>query len=228
MKYLKSPWKINESLDIENCMDIKNLLQDILDDYEVVSYDENAEIPEGDVTSQEVNRYWRFTEGFPEQTFLPEDLLKNEKSKRLKKSINNIFGIYNLSKTACQEIYDKLIKLKDNIESLILANVEIDWRREPTFHNDRFYVYILIHNVPGKRNEGINNKSYKYSEVPFAVAHHLGNPIDAVDQFIQLAKKYIDRNDLKNAKECLESADKAIEDAKQVVDDFRKGNIKFS
>ena len=70
-------------------------------------------------------------------------------------------------------------------------------------------------------------KSYKIDEVPKAIAHHLGNPIDAIDSFINLSRKYLEKGDIENAKECLEEANKAVENAKSIIDDFRKGNISF-
>lgn len=70
-------------------------------------------------------------------------------------------------------------------------------------------------------------KEYKIDQVPFAVSHHLGNPIGAIDSFISLAKQYLERGDIENAKQCLEEADNASEDAKGRIQDFRSGNISF-
>ncbi len=70
-------------------------------------------------------------------------------------------------------------------------------------------------------------KRYPYGEIAFAVAHHLGNPVDAIDSLVNSAKKYLERGDVEKAMECLSEADNAIEDAKSKVQDFRIGNISF-
>lgn len=75
--------------------------------------------------------------------------------------------------------------------------------------------------------ETFNDKEFKVSEVPFAVAHHFGNPLDAIDSFVNLAIKFLERGNVEKAKECLVDASSTIEKAKQVLDDFRKERIKF-
>lgn len=70
-------------------------------------------------------------------------------------------------------------------------------------------------------------KTYTYDEIPLAVAHHLGNPVSAIDSFVVLAKKYLERGDVAKALECLNSCDDAIEDAKAKIFDFKTGNISF-
>lgn len=70
-------------------------------------------------------------------------------------------------------------------------------------------------------------KKYKRDEVAFAVSHHIANPVDAIDSFVNLAKRYLERSDTAKALECLTEADRAIEEAKQRVHDFRTGNISF-
>jgi C4-dicarboxylate-specific signal transduction histidine kinase len=75
--------------------------------------------------------------------------------------------------------------------------------------------------------ETYENKIYKIDQIDFAVAHHLGNPIDAIDSFNSLAKKFLEKGDIEKVKECMEDMDKAIENAKSIINDFRNGNISF-
>ncbi len=55
----------------------------------------------------------------------------------------------------------------------------------------------------------------------FLVAHLIGNPVDALDTFIQLSKKQIENGNYKDALEILDNADKVIEKTKIVINDFR-------
>jgi phosphoglycerate-specific signal transduction histidine kinase len=75
-----------------------------------------------------------------------------------------------------------------------------------------------------KFNEG---KEYTMDQVPFAVAHHLGNPVDAIDSGVYLAKKFLERGDVEKAKECLNDVEVSIEKAKQIIQDFKTGEISF-
>jgi phosphoglycerate-specific signal transduction histidine kinase len=70
-------------------------------------------------------------------------------------------------------------------------------------------------------------KTYNINEVPMAVSHHIGNPVDAVDSYLQLARKYLEKNNIKGALEMINEADKAVENAKSIINDFRVGNINF-
>ena len=71
------------------------------------------------------------------------------------------------------------------------------------------------------------DKEYKMDQVPFAVAHHLGNPIDAIDSNAYLAKKFLEKGDIDKAKECLDDVEKSVEKAKQIINDFKTGKIRF-
>ena len=72
------------------------------------------------------------------------------------------------------------------------------------------------------------DKEYRMDQVPFAVAHHLGNPIDAVDSGVYLALKFLERGNTEKAIECLKDVEISIENAKQVIHDFKTGKIKFN
>lgn len=76
-------------------------------------------------------------------------------------------------------------------------------------------------------NESKKLLSYKYDEIPFAISHHLGNPIDATDSLINLAIKFIEKGEIEKALECLKDANISIEDAKSILNDFKTGNINF-
>jgi phosphoglycerate-specific signal transduction histidine kinase len=70
-------------------------------------------------------------------------------------------------------------------------------------------------------------KTYNINEISMAVSHHIGNPVDAIDSYLQLSRKYLEKNNIEAAIEMINEADKAVENAKSVINDFRVGNINF-
>lgn len=66
----------------------------------------------------------------------------------------------------------------------------------------------------------------KPESVSFLVPHLIGNPVDAIDTFIQLAKKQIQNGKHAEALEILNEADKSVEEAKSRINDFRNGKYK--
>lgn len=79
--------------------------------------------------------------------------------------------------------------------------------------------------IKASDNENIKrNPENTHNNAPsFLVAHLIGNSVDAADTFISIAKKRLELGKYDSALQCMQDADKCIEDAKYEIDQFRKG-----
>ncbi len=71
-----------------------------------------------------------------------------------------------------------------------------------------------------KKLRFIAERDAAWKDVAFRAAHKLGNPIDAIDTFLQSLKKRI-KNDCKDALEIANEIDTSVEDAKSVIAQFK-------
>lgn len=72
-----------------------------------------------------------------------------------------------------------------------------------------------------KRKRFIAEKEIAWKDVAFKAAHKLGNPIDAIDTYLQSLKRKINDHDLKKAEETAIQMDEILEEAKTVIAQFK-------
>ena len=72
-----------------------------------------------------------------------------------------------------------------------------------------------------KKKRFIAERDAAWKDVAFKAAHKLGNPLDAVEAFLEALKKRIDAKNLEKAKEICEKMEFSIEEAKLVITQFK-------
>lgn len=96
-----------------------------------------------------------------------------------------------------QEMYDENVMLNERIQ-ITLANLEEE-----------------------KKKRFIAERNAAWKDVAFKAAHKLGNPIDAIDTFLESLKKRISTPELQEALNIANNMEVAVEESKTVVEQFK-------
>lgn len=72
-----------------------------------------------------------------------------------------------------------------------------------------------------KKKRFIAERNAAWKDVAFKAAHKLGNPIDAIDTFMQSLKKRLSLNRISEAESIAEDIEVAVEESKTVVEQFK-------
>jgi len=89
--------------------------------------------------------------------------------------------------------------------------------------NDKYIKVVCIDKPHDYHHEVCFTEPQLNGNISFLVPHLIGNPVDAIDCFVQLIKTRIQKGDYKEALSLIDDTEKSLEDAKQQIDDFRNG-----